>query len=482
MKKNLINIIFLFLVSINLNAQQVVAFSHYFNKPLVYNPAYTGNDDAPNLMLANHTQWTGFKGGPQYNILAFDGSFINKNTGLGLIVYNDKKGLSNRIGGTLNYSYKIKFKDDIYVRLGLAVGAINQSYNFSKAITENQNDPSLFYTNQSKTSFDANAGLMFYCKGFELGAAAPQIANNKITYTSQSDSRIYYTQNPHYMASVKYKAMLSKSKGLSLSPLALIRSVKNTPMQYDANLNLDWKDKAWIGATYKSNYAIGLNLGLILFDRLSIGYSYDYITGNISKQGGLSHEIYLNFKFVKSKDKIAEAKAKEEAEDKLLKEMSEKDLNKILIERLLKKIDMVLDKDVVAPEEIHALLEEISSFLDGDSPDKKMQDVLNQYYKSLKQASGELYVLLKGKIIFDPAPDFPDYANVTITITDLGTKKVVNTCKPTLKDGKYYVILKPGRKYNIEVEGSGYQKLTRNFSPDGSIESYEMSQEIRLIK
>lgn len=481
MKRNVI-IILLFLASITVNAQQVVAFSHYFYKPLVYNPAYTGNDDAPNLMLANHTQWTGFKGGPQYNILAFDGSFINKNTGLGLIVYNDKKGLSNRIGGNLNYSYKIKFKEDIYVRLGLSVGVINQSYNFSKAITETQNDPSLFYTSQSKTSFDANAGLLFYCKGFELGLASPQIANNKITYTSKSDNRIYYTQNPHYMASVKYKAMLSKSKGLSLSPLALVRTVKNTPLQYDANLNLDWKDKAWIGATYKSNYAIGLNIGVILFNRLSIGYSYDYITTNISKHGGLSHEIMLNFKFVKSKDKIAEAKAKEEAEDKLLKEMSEKDLNKILIERLLKKIDMILDKDVVAPEEIHGLLEEISTFLDGDSPDHQMQDVLNKYYKSLKEASGELYVLLKGKIVFEPVNEFPDYGNVTITITDLGTKKVVNTCKPTLKDGKYYVILKPGRKYSIEVECSEYKNTVRNFSPDGSIESYEMSQEIKLNK
>lgn len=481
MKKYYYMIIILF-VFVTTKAQQVVMFSHYFNKPIVYNPAYTGNDEAPNLMLANHTQWTGFKGGPQYNIIAFDGSFINKNTGLGVVAYNDKKGLTNRIGGNLNYSYKIKFKETIYLRLGLAVGAVNQSYNFSKAVTETSNDPTIFYSNQSKTSFDVNAGLLFYCKGFELGIAIPQAANNKISYTSNSDSRVYYTQNSHYMASAKYKAMISKTKGLSITPLGLVRFVKNAPLQYDANLNLDWKDKAWFGATYKSNYAIGLNLGVTLFNRLSIGYSYDYILGKLNKFGGLSHEIFLNYKFIKPKDKVAEAKAKEEAEDKLLKEMAEKDLNKILIERLMRRIDYILDKEDVKPEEIHELLEEISAFLDDTSSDQEMQKVLNQYYKSLKEASGELYVLLKGKIVFEDETEFPPYSKVTITISDLGTKKIVTSCKPTLKDGKYFVILKPGRKYNITVECPGFQNTIRNFSPDGSIESYEMSQEIKLIK
>ena len=99
-----------------LYSQQVVMFNHYFYKPMVNNPGYTGIDDATNVMLINHTQWTGFKGGPQYNILTFDGNFLNKNTGLGLTIVSDKKGINTRIGGNVSYSYKLKFKDKIYLR------------------------------------------------------------------------------------------------------------------------------------------------------------------------------------------------------------------------------------------------------------------------------------------------------------------------------------------------------------------------------
>ena len=73
-----LNILLFVLMSSILYSQQVVMFNHYFYKPMSYNPAFTGTSDAPNLMLINHTQWTGFKGGPQYNILTFDGNVINK--------------------------------------------------------------------------------------------------------------------------------------------------------------------------------------------------------------------------------------------------------------------------------------------------------------------------------------------------------------------------------------------------------------------
>ncbi|MES2568269.1 MAG: type IX secretion system membrane protein PorP/SprF [Bacteroidota bacterium] len=475
MKKVLKVILFLLLTDI-LSAQQIVMFSHYFYKPMVYNPAFTGNTDGANLMLVNHTQWAGFKGGPQYNILTLDGSVINKNTGLGISVISDRKGVNSRIGGNLSYSYKIRFKEKIYLALGISAGAINQSIDYSKAIIENQNDPSLFLNNQSKTTFDANAGLAFVCKGLEFGFAAPQLANNKLDYVSTTDSRTFYTQTRHYMSSLKYKFLLSKSKEISLAPQGLVRYISNTPMQYDANLNLDFQNKFWVGATYKSKYAIGINLGFVLFKRLSIGYSYDYITGSLNKYSGLSHEIFINFKFTKKKKEPATV---EQEEDEELKRLSKQDLNKLIIQRLLAKIEYILDKENTTPEEIQGLLEEISSFLDDDSTDPA-QETLNKYYKSLKnQAKGEINVLIKGKIILEPWDT--DYSSVMMEVTDLETKKLVATCSPT-KEGKYFIILKPGKKYQIISEKEGYPKNIRNFTISATSESYEFSQEIQLKK
>ena len=457
------------------NAQQVVMFNHYFYKPMINNPAYTGIDNAPNVMLVNHTQWTGFKGGPQYNILSFDGRLINKNTGLGITIISDKKGINNRVGGNIFYSYRLHFKNKINLQLGLSAGAINQSIDYSKAIVENPNDPSLFYNTQSKTSFDANVGFAFIYKDFDFGFAVPQIANNKISYVSNNDTRTFYTQSRHYMSSVKYKFLLSKAKEVSITPQVLTRYLPNAPIQYDINTKVDWQNKVWVGATYRNNYAVGLNLGVVLFKRMTIGYSYDYVLGNLNKNAGLSHEIMLNFKFIKKE------KTPEQIEDELLKKLTGQDLNKILIQRLLKKIETVLDKEKTTPEELQALAEEISSFLDETSTDP-IQATLNKYYKSLKnQAQGELNVLVKGKIIIEGNELNPDFSKAKITIIDLGTRKVEAISTPA-KDGKYYVILKPGKKYEFIIENEGYKKHTQTLSLSVTTESYEMSQEIRLTK
>lgn len=473
----LINILFVMIV-LKSNAQQIVMFSHYFQQPMLYNPSAAGSKGATNIMLINHTQWLGFKGAPQYNILAVDGN-LNKNTGLGLSLISDKKGISNRIAGNLFYSYRLKINSKSQLRLGLSAGAVNQSINLSNASIENANDPYLFSNTQQTTSFDANAGLTFSAKEFELGFAVPQFAGNKLGYTSDTNLRTYYTHARHYMTTVKYNLLLSKKKKITVSPLVLVRYAQNAPLQYDANVNFDFKNVFWLGATYKSKYAVGANLGVTLFKQLSIGYSYDFMIGSISKYGGLSHEIMLSYKFVKrvKKDTLTDQ------DKEMLAEMRQKDLNKLILQNLLKKIEALLDKGNPTQQEINELMEEISAFFDGTDPsEEEMQKIVKKYYKAVKQPSGELHVLVKGSVKYQDKPDATNFSDIIINVTDLGTDQIVATCRPTTKAGKYFMILKPGKKYRITAECDGYQKFIRNFSPDGSVESYEMTQEIILKK
>ena len=472
--KSILRIITILLIAKNLQSQQVVMFSHYYYKPMLYNPAFTGTSGAPEIMIVNHTQWAGFKNAPQYNILTADANLINQNTGLGVSIISDKKGITNRIGGNIMYSYKLKFNKTSHLLLGLSAGVIDQTMNLSNAIVENQNDPYLFSNSQRNTSFDANAGLALIIKGFEFGFSVPQLANNKLSYVSNNDSRTYYTQARHYITSAKYKFLLSKEKQMSITPLALVRYVPNSPTQYDINMNFNWENKFWIGATYKSNYAVGANAGVTLFNKLNIGYSYDFITGNVSKYAGISHEIMLSFKFVKHKEEPVVI-------DTTQKMTTQQQLNKLIIDQILKKIENLLDRGDATPLEIQALLDEISAFLDSESMDP-MQETLNKYYKSLKQAQGDLNVLVKGKIVIEGNENANDFSGITITVIDLGTHQIVATCSPTSSTGKYFIILKPGRKYHLIAESKNHSAYSKYFSPDGSVESYEMSQEIILKK
>lgn len=477
--KYLLKIVFVLLV-INTSAQQVVMFSHYFRQPMLYNPSAAGSMGGTNIMLINHTQWTGFAGAPQYNILTIDGNLFNKSTGVGLSLISDKKGINNRLGGNLFYSYKLKFNQSTHLLLGLSAGVINQSLNLSSATIENQNDPYLFLNSQQTTSFDANAGLTFVLKNFELGFAVPQLAGNKLGYTSTTDIRTYYTQVRHYMSTLKYKVSLSKTKNINLTPLLLVRYVPNTPFQYDGNLTMDYKNIFWLGTAYKSNYAVGVNAGVNLFKQLSIGYNYDVMIGSVSKYAGLSHEIMLSFRFNGANRRQKDSLSRKEKEQ--LEAMAHMDLNQLIIQNITKKIDALLDKGNPTQEEINQLLEEISAFFDTDPNDIAMQDVVRKYHNSLKNINSEKSVLVKGKVIYDDKPTANDYRDIIINVIDLSTNTIVATCHPTSKEGKYFIILKPGRKYTITAESPSYPKSVRNFSPDGSIESYEMSQEIHLKK
>ena len=462
---------------LEVSAQQIVSFSHYFYKPMIYNPAFTGHDSVPNVMLINHTQWTGFAGRPQYNVLSFDGTFLNKNTGLGLTVLSDRKGVNSRVGGTLGYSYKLKFNDKAHLRLGLSIGVINQFINYSAAITEKQNDPSLFANSQSKTSFDVNAGLAFFYKDLTVGLSVPQLANNKFNYVSNNGTDAAYKQSMQIIPSVKYDFKIDKKKNVTLSPLLLARYTANTPMQYDVNVNTKYKEKFWGGLTYKSNYAVGLNAGLILFKKLAIGYSYDFITGSINKQAGLSHEIMLSYKFAKKKNLLAV-----DPTDGL----SGLDKQKQKIQLILEKIEFILDQDKPLEEDIKGLNDEISRFFDDDENELSVpptQETMKKYYKLLKKASDEeQYVLIKGELTIATKEKEIDYTDVFITVTNAFTQETIGVYAPRQKDGNYFIILSPNNKYLITFEKAGYKTLTKKVSTPKAKKSYEMKQAIRLKK
>ena len=283
-------------------AQQVAMYNHYFYNPLFYNPAFSGNNESAEAMLLNRSQWVDFNNGPQLNIFMADGSIKDKKSGVGVILTSDKRGINKRTGGSLSYSYRANISDDVYLLFGLAAGVVSHGIDYSKAVSENAADPTLFYTQQQKTTFDGNAGIAFMCKGLEIAGSAPQLFGNKVNFVDDSVGvRSFYSQSRHYMASLKYNIPLSKDKGLYLAPQGLVRIVPNTPLQYDANLNFEWKNKLWLGGTYKSNYAVSVNAGICVYKQFNIGYSYEFITGNLANYSGISHEIMVNFKFGKTK-------------------------------------------------------------------------------------------------------------------------------------------------------------------------------------
>lgn len=301
MKKICLFILF-FSCPLSFFAQQSVIYTHEFYKPMISNPAFTGYNEFTNAMLISRSQWIDFRNAPQLNIFTLDGMTANKKMGIGIDLFSDKKGISNKIGGNVHYSYWLRLGDETKLSFGIALGVIDHTLNYSQGVVEDPSDPFLIGTSQRETSINGNFGIGFFWKKLEVGASIPQLLGNALEYQDNISGKANYSLARHYQGSLKYKFVLSESKEISIAPMAMVHFLPSAPLQYDANLNLGWKE-FWIGATYKSDHAVAANAGICISKKLYVGYSYDFIIGSIGNYSGMSHEIMLNFVFGKNKEK-----------------------------------------------------------------------------------------------------------------------------------------------------------------------------------
>lgn len=357
MKKSIVLVIFC-VVTTMATAQQIGMFNHTFYKAMIYNPAATGADELPNAMLVSRNQWASFKGAPQQTLFTANGTIMDNKVGVGMSLSSERKGLTSKIGGNMFYSYKFALNDDMHLSLGLGLGVANQTFNFGNALVETPADPTLYADSQNKLVFNADAGVSFSWKELTVGFAIPQLIGSKLKSADYVDSvnvHAYYTQVRHYMFSARYRYLLNQEKGIAIVPLVLMRIVPGAPFQFDGNVNFDWENKFWAGITYKSAYAISANVGVYLHKQLSVGYSYEIITGSIGKYSGISHEIMLNFKLAENKkSSSATASAKNnqtngEYQSQIEELQAQLKKNQEKLKELNDKLDKQIDDDQQTP-------------------------------------------------------------------------------------------------------------------------------------
>lgn len=471
--------IFYFSYLIGLKAQQSESFyGHYFYNPVFVNPAFTGIKGNVQALLIGKKQWSGFSGAPQLNMVLVDGKLKSKKVGLGIQIINDTKGFSKRNGGSVLYSYSLDFDRTTHLSFGLSLGAINTAYLFSNAITENISDPILSTGNQSSTGIVSGVGLSFVSKKLEIGFSLPQLLGSKLKYNSLNGSNAILKQPGAFFTYVRYNHPLSKEKLIFLSPVLSVRTVSHSPLQYDAGILFDWKNKFWVGATYKSKYALSTCVGFTLYNRLSIGYSYDMVNKPLSSYSGLSHEIMINIVF----GKIIQEPVVDSTEGKKLR-----NLNDLLIERLIAEVDAIYENPNATEQDYINLIDKISQFSDSYTGDPNLTKQLKEYAEKLqkKQHDNEpLHVVIKGKVELMGQKKLlgKNYADVSIALYDEKTNVAIGSYKPKERNGKFILIVKPGESYVIEVQKEGYKPYSKTITPKLRKSSYELQLSVRLKK
>jgi type IX secretion system PorP/SprF family membrane protein len=272
-------------------AQNDIDVSNYMFDEISYNPAFTGEGEQFRAFLLARKQWLGFNGSPLFETFSIDGATKHIG-GLGLHIVNDKLGFENVVTATGNYSYGVNLGEHSRLTAGFAAGIIDRYIDISEFVYQNQvqSDPEGYDANQNFIIPTINVGLLLSVKNLTVGASATHIASNLKNASVEKLPR-------HIYGYVKYK--ISPNEKVSIVPSLLLKS-GSTKTQLEENVNFYFNNKFWLGVSYRSRESIVGLAGIILRERIYIGYSYDCnLVGENRQYSFGSHEIFLSWRMKK---------------------------------------------------------------------------------------------------------------------------------------------------------------------------------------
>ncbi len=271
-------------------AQNDIDVSHYMFDEISYNPAFTGEGETFRASLLARKQWLGFNGSPLLQTLSVDGATKHYG-GFGLHVVNDKLGFENNVTATFNYSYGVNLSKNSRLTAGFAAGIIDRYINASDFIYQDptQTDPDGYYENNNNIIPTLNFGLNLAVQKFTLGASATHIANSLSNATIKKLPR-------HIFGYANYT--FTPNPKLEIVPSVLIK-YGSAKTQGEGNVTAYFNQKFWLGASYRSKESIILLAGIILRERIFMGYSFDYNIGEHSQFTYGSHEVFLSWRMRK---------------------------------------------------------------------------------------------------------------------------------------------------------------------------------------
>lgn len=281
-------------------AQQLPLFSQYMLNDYFQNPAIAGSRPYFDATSANRLQWTGITDAPRTYALSMNGPVKAKNMGVGGYLFSDVSGPTRRSGLSGSYAYHIKIQEKIKISLALSAGVMQFAVDATKLTLENTNDYVFAGGYESKTVPDL--GTSFYLYGLPkdngtgnwwFGGYVPQIFPSKLklfdnpTPTGTLATHFYFTGG--------YKLFLTDE--FSGEPSFLVKFVSPTPAQIDIGARVLYKNKMWVGGTYRTKDAMSMMVGYTYRENLTIGYSYDITTSGLKNYSNGSHELMIGLRF-----------------------------------------------------------------------------------------------------------------------------------------------------------------------------------------
>ena len=292
--KRLLKFLILLLIPISLFGQLTPVTDHYILNPLSINPAYAGNRGALNIATFYRKQWVGIAGAPQTMTLAVDAPLLDSKLGLGLIIVNDKIGVTKETQIMTAYAYKISMGDG-NLSLGLGAGLLTTNTAWSELTVIDEEDA--YYLINSKVFVvpDFSFGAYYMYHNYFAGFSIPRLLGYKFNFDKNKYSLTFKPGQYSYILNTGY--LFSLSNRVKMFPSALVSYSPGDKLLYDINVHFSLIDRLWTGVSYRSNRSVAALLQFAVNEQFRVGYTYDFDFGKLGRYSNGSHEVMLRYEF-----------------------------------------------------------------------------------------------------------------------------------------------------------------------------------------
>lgn len=295
MKKILLSIVFMFVLSYIGEAQHRYIYTQYFVNPVLINPGATGAKGGQNILLNYRNTWASFAGSPKTFSFSYDGLVTDK-VGLGAFVMSDTYGELQTLKGQLSYSYNLKGKDYDF---GIGFTTEYSKYSLTGGgVGSDGNDPLIAERRDGDKFFEVALGAHGTLQDrFMVSVVLPGIVRTKI---NTEDGEVKEEKQFNYIFGIGYIYKLPEYE-MGIYPSLFVKKLRNINTLIDANLLMTFYDNRLSGGvTYgfgddkRLGFIIGANL-----NKLSFHYSYDFSFKEFQAYNNGSHEFTVGYFFKK---------------------------------------------------------------------------------------------------------------------------------------------------------------------------------------
>ncbi|MEI8084769.1 MAG: PorP/SprF family type IX secretion system membrane protein [Paludibacter sp.] len=283
--------------------------THWYNRAN-YNPASIARNDYIYLFSNVQKQWLGVIGSPTVFNVQASGYNYKLHSAFGISLVSDQLGLTQVLNPMLTYAYRLNFKSDVALSMGISAGVFSRSIDGSQFEPGTINDLALNSNLETSILPDANIGVELLSSHFVLGVSSTHLFSIiKTNYTFLNSNHLYsyaiYKNTDSEIMNYNFGLQMSAANSV-----AIMGGNASVRFKHATGLTTGPREIFDLGVSYRSSKQLVLLFGLNVTSNIRIGYAFDQ-SFSVGYNSNSTHEIMLEYRIPSKAASVCNCKSEE---------------------------------------------------------------------------------------------------------------------------------------------------------------------------